>query len=73
MKKEVMKYYGLALFALGALSLYAADAPAVVDQIVAKVNGDIVSQNEIARTSKQLADELKTQGANGSQLQQAIG
>jgi peptidyl-prolyl cis-trans isomerase SurA len=67
-----MKYYCVALFALTAVSLSAADAPAVVDQIVAKVNGDIVSQNEIARTAKQMADELKTQGANGSQLQEAL-
>lgn len=67
-----MKYYCLALCALSALSLNAADAPAVVDQIVAKVNGDIVSQEEIARTSKQMADEMKAQGATGSQLQQAV-
>jgi parvulin-like peptidyl-prolyl isomerase len=67
-----MKYCCLALFALGALSLNAADVPAVVDQIVAKVNGDIVSQDEIARTSKQMTDELKAQGASGSQLQQAM-
>jgi parvulin-like peptidyl-prolyl isomerase len=67
-----MKYCCLALFALNALSLNAADAPAVVDQIVAKVNGDIVSQEEIARTSKQMADELKGQGASGPQLQQAM-
>jgi peptidyl-prolyl cis-trans isomerase SurA len=67
-----MKYYCVALFALTAVSLSAADAPAVVDQIVAKVNGDIVSQNEIARTAKQMVDELKTQGANGSQLQEAL-
>lgn len=67
-----MKYCCLALFALSALSLNAADAPAVVDQIVAKVNGDIVSQEEIARTAKQMADELKAQGASGTQLQQAI-
>jgi len=67
-----MKHYCLALFALSALSLNAADAPAVVDQIV-EVNGDIVSQEEIARTSKQMADEMKAQGASGSQLQQAVG
>jgi parvulin-like peptidyl-prolyl isomerase len=67
-----MKYCCLALLALSALSLNAADAPAVVDQIVAKVNGDIVSQEEIARTAKQMADELKAQGASGTQLQQAI-
>ncbi len=67
-----MKYCCLALFAFNALSLNAADAPAVVDQIVAKVNGDIVSQEEIARTAKQMADELKAQGASGTQLQQAV-
>jgi parvulin-like peptidyl-prolyl isomerase len=67
-----MKYCCLALFALSALSLNAADVPAVVDQIVAKVNGDIVSQEEIARTSKQMADELKAQGTGGSQLQQTM-
>jgi peptidyl-prolyl cis-trans isomerase SurA len=67
-----MKYRCLAVIALSAVGLNAADVPAVVDQIVAKVNGDIVSQNEIARTSKQIADELKAQGANGSQLQQAL-
>jgi peptidyl-prolyl cis-trans isomerase SurA len=36
------------------------------------VNGDIVSQDEIAQTSRQLTQELKAQGANGSQLQQAL-
>jgi peptidyl-prolyl cis-trans isomerase SurA len=67
-----MKYCCLALFALSAFTLNAADAPAVVDQIVAKVNGDIVSQEEIARTAKQMTDELKAQGASGTQLQQAM-
>ncbi|HEY3456128.1 MAG TPA: peptidylprolyl isomerase [Bryobacteraceae bacterium] len=69
-----MKYCWLVLLGLGALGLHAADAPppAVVDQIVAKVNGDIVSQNELARTAKQITDELKAQGANGAQLQQAL-
>lgn len=41
----------------------------VVDQIVAKVNGDIVSQDEIQRLSKELAQELKAQGATGPQFQ----
>ena len=67
-----MKYFSLAVFAFSALTLSAADAPVVVDQIVAKVNGDIVSQDEIAQTSRQLTHELKAQGANGSQLQQAL-
>jgi len=44
----------------------------VVDQIVAKVNGDIVSQDEIQRFTKELAQELKSQGSSGAQLQQEI-
>ena len=54
----------------------AADVPpttptAVVDQIVAKVNGDIVSQDELQRLVREKTQELKAQGASGQQLQQA--
>ncbi len=44
--------------------------PTVVDQIVAKVNGDIVSQDEIQRSTRDIQQALKAQGANGAQLQQ---
>jgi parvulin-like peptidyl-prolyl isomerase len=49
----------------------AADNPVIVDQIVAKVNGDIVSQDEIQRLQKEMVQELKAQGANGAQLEKA--
>jgi peptidyl-prolyl cis-trans isomerase SurA len=42
----------------------------IVDQIVAKVNGDIVRQDEIQRLSRELAQELKAQGQSGSQIDQ---
>lgn len=48
-------------------SLQAADSQ-VVDQIVAKVNGDIVSEDEIQRLSRELMQELKGGGENGEQL-----
>ncbi len=48
------------------------DSPKVVDQIVAKVNGDIVSQDEIERYSKELAAELKAQQLPSLQLQQEL-
>jgi len=65
------------LFALAVCCLaLAADnpptTPAVVDQIVAKVNGDIVSQDEIQRLVKERGQELKAQGATGPQLQRAL-
>jgi parvulin-like peptidyl-prolyl isomerase len=50
----------------------AADNFTVVDQIVAKVNGDIVSQDEIQRFQKDLAQELKAQGAAGAQYQEML-
>jgi parvulin-like peptidyl-prolyl isomerase len=65
----------LFLLATGSLAL-AADipppTPIVVDQIVAKVNGDIVSQDEMQRMIRERTQELKAQGASGVQLQHAI-
>jgi parvulin-like peptidyl-prolyl isomerase len=51
---------------------FAADTPpvTVIDQIVAKVNADIVSQDELQRLQKELAAELKQQGASGVTLDQ---
>ncbi len=65
----------LNIFFAGCLA-FAADippaTPIVVDQIVAKVNGDIVSQDEMQRMIRERTQELKAQGASGSQLQHAI-
>ncbi|MBV8866830.1 MAG: SurA N-terminal domain-containing protein, partial [Acidobacteriaceae bacterium] len=51
---------------------FAADNPKVVDQIVAKVNGDIVSQDELERFTKELSAQLKAQGLSGLQYQQEL-
>jgi parvulin-like peptidyl-prolyl isomerase len=68
-----MKVVLFSLFA-GMLSL-AADippaTPVVIDQIVAKVNGDIVSQDELQRLVRERVQEAKARGATGVQLQQA--
>ncbi|MGA8029032.1 MAG: peptidylprolyl isomerase [Bryobacteraceae bacterium] len=61
----------MCLAALGfATVCLAADDYTVVDQIVAKVNGDIVSQDELERFTRELAQELKARGATASQFQQ---
>jgi peptidyl-prolyl cis-trans isomerase SurA len=49
-----------------------ATPPVVIDQIVAKVNGDIVSQDELQRLVRERAAELKSQGASNSQVAQAL-
>ena len=43
--------------------------PVVIYQIVAKVNGDIVSQDELDRLTRERVAEAKAQGANGAQLE----
>jgi parvulin-like peptidyl-prolyl isomerase len=65
----------LFLLVAGSLALAADIPPAtpiVVDQIIAKVNGDIVSQDEMQRMIRERTQELKAQGASGVQLQHAI-
>ena len=46
----------------------AADNFTIVDEIVAKVNGDIVSRDELQRLGREAAQELKSQGDSGQKL-----
>lgn len=64
-----MKFTCLAALAFASLCL-AADDVSVVDQIVARVNGDIVSQDELQRFTRELMSELKNQNAPPQQIQQ---
>src|SRR5215469_3093129 len=58
------------LFATGFVCL-AADV-AVVEEIVAKVNGDIITRGELDQKRKLLEEELKQQGTTQLTLQQAV-
>jgi len=44
----------------------------VVEEIVAKVNGDIITSSEIAHTRAALKDELRRQGLTGANLNTAL-
>jgi parvulin-like peptidyl-prolyl isomerase len=61
---------------LSAAICLAADIPKpevnVVDQIIAKVNGDIVSQDEIRRVARETSQEMKAQGVSGPQAEQML-
>ena len=63
-----MKFTYLAVLAFAPLC-FAANDVAIVDQVVARVNGDIISQDELQKFTRELAAELKAQGANGQQFQ----
>ena len=58
------------IFALVSIGL-AADVR-VVEEIVAKVNGDIITKGEIERSRQQIEAELKQQGLNGAALEKAV-
>lgn len=56
---------------VAALPLAATDVT-VVDEIVAKVNGEIITRSELARTLKQAELELQQRGLRGAALEQAL-
>ncbi len=59
-------------FALLAILVSARADVRVVEEIVAKVNGDIITRGEIDRTRQALEMDLKQQGLAGPQLQKAL-
>ena len=68
-----MKFSSIQACLALAVSLSAADVGGnVVEEIVAKVNGDIITRSELDRTRKLLEIELKQQGATGPELQAAL-
>ena len=50
----------------------AADNVKVVEEIAAKVNGDIITRGELARKRIEIETEAKRQGLSGARLQQAV-
>ena len=71
-----MKLKCFPVIAIASLS-FAADVPSkpspqVVDQIVARVNGDIVSQDELARFTRELSKEMQAQGAPQARIQEEV-
>lgn len=71
-----MKFKCFPVLGLASLS-FAADVPSkptsqVVDQIVARVNGDIISQDELSQFAKELSREMQAQGAPQSRIQQEV-
>ena len=54
-----------------AASAFAADI-GVVEEIIAKVNGDIITRSELDHARKQMQAELSARGVNGTQLEQAL-
>ena len=54
-----------------AITLYGADV-ALMEEIICKVNGDIITRGEMARDRKLLESELRQQGLSGARLNEAV-
>jgi parvulin-like peptidyl-prolyl isomerase len=63
-----MRYLSVLLFAP---SIFAARVD-VVDEIVCKVNGDIITRNDLEHDRKQLEEEIRRQGLTGPRAQEVL-
>ena len=61
----------LALFALVLARPSSADI-GVVEEIIAKVNGDIITRSEVERARKQMTAELKARGMKDAEIEKAV-
>jgi len=62
----------LILFLAASISGAAAADVHIVEEIVAKVNNDVITRGELARARLDIEAELRQQGATGTKLQQAV-
>jgi parvulin-like peptidyl-prolyl isomerase len=62
----------LGLAALPAVTSAAATDSAVVEEIVAKCNGDIITRGDLDRARRELIEELRSSGLSGVELEQQL-
>src|SRR3954468_2295451 len=66
-----MKFCGICVLLSLSPALFAADI-ALVEEIIAKVNGDIVTKSEIERGKRQIEAELRQKGVTGAELEKQL-
>jgi len=69
--KGIMKFCGICLLMAFAAPLFAADI-ALVEEIIAKVNGDIVTRSEIERGRRLIEADLRQKGVTGPELEKQL-
>jgi len=58
--------------AAGALLSAQGQQPFVMEQIVAKVNGEIITKSELERMKKNMVEDMKARGASAAEVSQAM-
>jgi len=69
--KGIMKFCGICLLMAFAAPLFAADI-ALVEEIIAKVNGDIVTRSEVERGRRLIEADLRQKGVTGPELEKQL-
>jgi peptidyl-prolyl cis-trans isomerase SurA len=67
-----MKFPGVLALGAVCLSLVCAEDILLVEEIIAKVNGDIITKSEVERTMRSMEADLRAQGITGPRLQEAL-
>ena len=60
------------LLCIAAATVLPAADPIVIEQIVAKVNGEIITRSELERMKRGMAEEMKANNANAADIAKAI-
>jgi parvulin-like peptidyl-prolyl isomerase len=60
------------LLCVAAGTLIATAQPVIIEQIVAKVNGEIITRSELDRMKKGMAEEMKSRGASAAEIAEAL-
>lgn len=64
--------YRVLLITLAAAGVLSAADPIIIEQIVAKVNGEIITRTELERMKKGMAEDMRARGARPEEIQKAI-
>ena len=67
-----MKFRCLLWLAAAGMCLAADNNSVIVDQIVARVNGDIVSQDELKRTGREMLQAMRQQGVPETRIEEEL-
>jgi peptidyl-prolyl cis-trans isomerase SurA len=67
-----MKFDRVLVLGVLSISVAAAADVALVEEIIAKVNGDIITRSEVQHTEATMMNELRQQGLTGARLDEAL-
>jgi len=73
LRRESVKriVYGMCIIAISSIVVRAQDEPVLIDEVIARVNSDIITLSALRRAQTELRQELEQQGLKGKELEEA--